>query len=226
MLPSARQNDRWKGATVVCIASGPSLTREDCALVDDWHEGSARRVIAVNLSHRLAPYADVVYGMDRGFWNEHAAELRDSRAELWTTNREAAHVHRLRHIAGHPIGGISPRPGHIAMGGNSGYQAVALAIHFGAARVVLLGYDMRNEGRRTHWHGNHVRLGNPAPTRFGEWIRHFDTLKRQMPAGVSVINATPDSALRTFPYVALREALLTTPSIASSIAACHHKEPR
>lgn len=219
--------NRWRGATVVCIASGPSLTREDCALVGDWHVAPAwpgfvgpdRRVIAVNLSHRLAPYADVVYGMDRGFWNEHAAEAREHGAELWTTNREAAHAHGLRHIAGHPIGGISPRPGYIATGGNSGYQAVALAIYFGAARVVLLGYDMRNVGRRTHWHGNHVRLGNPADKRFREWLAHFETLKRQLPAGVSVINATPDSALRTFPMMSLRDALLTPPSIASSIAA-------
>ncbi len=173
----------------------------------------------MNLSHRLAPYADVVYGMDRGFWNEHREELRDHAGELWTTNREAAHVHGLHHIAGHACGGISPRPNHIAMGGNSGYQAVALAIHFGAARVILLGYDMRHDGKRTHWHGNHVRLGNPAATRFGEWRRHFDTLKRQMPAGLSVINATPDSALRMFPMMNLRDALLTEPSIADTMAA-------
>jgi len=105
------------------------------------------------------------------------------------------------------------------MGGNSGYQAVALAIHFGATRVVLLGYDMRNDGKRTHWHGNHVRLGNPIPSRFGDWLGHFELLNRQLPAGVSVINATPNSAIRCFPMMNLRDALLTAPSIAGTVGA-------
>jgi len=165
----------------------------------------------------MAPYSDVVYAMDRAFWNEYGEGLQNSHAELWTVSREAARVYGLNHIVGEPGGGIPKRPNAIAMGGNSGYQAVALAVHFGAARIVLLGYDMRNDGKRTHWHGNHVRLGNPIPTKFRDWLAHFELLKCQLPKGVTVINATPDSALRCFPMMSLREALLTAPSIADTV---------
>lgn len=157
--------------------------------------------------------------MDRAWWNEYGNDLQENRAELWTTNREAARIYKLNHINGEPGGGISKRPNHIALGGNSGYQAVCLAIHFGAARVVLLGYDMRNAGKLAHWHGNHVRLGNPVPAKFREWCAHFELLKRHLPAGVDVINATPDSALMCFPRMTLRDALLTAPSIANTMAA-------
>jgi len=154
--------------------------------------------------------------MDRAWWNEYGEGLQKNDAELWTTNREAARVYRLNHINGEP-GAVSKRPNSIPLGGNSGFQAVALAIHFGAARVILLGYDMRNAGKLAHWHGNHTRLGNPVPARFREWCGHFETLNRYLPAGVSVINATPDSAIGCFPRMSLRDALLTAPSITGTV---------
>ncbi|HCZ48509.1 MAG TPA: hypothetical protein DCZ11_05850, partial [Gammaproteobacteria bacterium] len=56
--------------------------------------------------------------------------------------------------------GLSASPLRIHQGGNSGYQALNLAVLLGAERVILLGYDMHGG----HWHGRHGgRLNNPEP---------------------------------------------------------------
>lgn len=220
--PRAPFAGRWRGAHVVAIASGPSLTEDDAATVGAWREAAgrdldasgapdaaapARRVIAVNNAHRLATFADVVFAMDRKWWNTYAAELRDCTAERWTTNREAAKVYGMNCVRAEAGAGMAKDQNSIRLGGNSGYQAVCLAILFGAARIVLLGYDMQNEGRRTHFFGNHPDLGNPLPDRFRHWHAEFHKLNREKPAGVEILNATRRTALRAFPLVQLQEVL-------------------
>jgi hypothetical protein len=145
--------------------------------------------------------------MDRLWWNEYAHELRDCAAELWTTNREAARVYRLNFIHGVVGAGMSKQRDSISLGGNSGFQALGLALYFGAARVILLGYDMQNTGGRTHWHGHHKRLGNPLHDRFPDWRRNFSALNREIGPGIEVINATRETALATFARMPIEQAL-------------------
>ena len=57
----------WRGRTVVCIASGPSLTAEDCELVRE----SGCPVIVTNTTFRLCPWADMLYAFDRPWWNHY-----------------------------------------------------------------------------------------------------------------------------------------------------------
>lgn len=152
--------------------------------------------------------------MDRAWWNEYADELAGFAGECWTTNREAARIYRLNVIPGEP--GLRPtRPTSIALGAspNSGFQAVGLALHFGAARVVLLGYDMANRGRLAHWHGNHARLGNPIPGKFKTWIAGFEAIA--VPDGVQIVNASRESALRRFPRMLIDEAVDSVKNLAA-----------
>ncbi len=142
--------------------------------------------------------------MDRMWWNEYGATV-DCDAELWTTNREAARLYKLNLIVGEPGGGVSTRANTIRLGGNSGFQAVGLALHFGAARIVLLGYDMQFTGGRKHWHADHTRLGNPVPARMRDWHARFEQLAGQ--TRVPIVNATRETALRCFPRVDLIESL-------------------
>jgi hypothetical protein len=96
--------------------------------------------------------------------------------------------------------------GVIRQGGNSGFQAVQLAILFGAARVILLGYDMQATGGKLHWHGNHAGIGNPVVDRMPRWIDAFRAMAMAV-RGVEIINATRETALRCFPCVPLEECL-------------------
>ena len=54
-----------------CIASGPSLTAEDVELVRRWRLANTpeeRRVIAVNTTFRMAPWADTLFASNDPWW--------------------------------------------------------------------------------------------------------------------------------------------------------------
>jgi hypothetical protein len=97
--------------------------------------------------------------------------------------------------------GYDPEPGCVRTGGNSGYQALHVAIQSGAKRILLLGFDMGG----THFFGRHVApLRNTPQHAFANWIGRFPALAGN---GAEIINCTPGSALKCFPHVPLAEAL-------------------
>lgn len=98
--------------------------------------------------------------------------------------------------------------GHIGWGGNSGFQALNLAVQFGAKRVVLVGYDMHLEAG-IHWHGKHGgRLSNPTKGNARSWRARLDAVAETLArAGVEVLNASPISALQNYRKVDFEEAI-------------------
>lgn len=178
-------NRRWENQTAACIASGPSLAAEDCAAV----EKAGIPAIAVNSSWKLAPFADVVYAGDLAWWKAYGAEI-DIDIEKWTCSSQAAKLYGLNC---HKAGGEY----------NSGLRALQLAIHFGAKRIILLGYDASVKDG-VHWHGKHEKTKNPDEARCIKWQRQFMKLELK---GAEVINCTPGSALECFPKMTLSEAI-------------------
>lgn len=150
--------------------------------------------------------------MDRAWWNRYGGQVQAA-IECWCVSREAARVYGLNFIPAEAGGGISRKPGTVRHGGNSGFVAVSLALHFGAARVVLLGYDMQADGRRLHWHADHVGMSNPMAERMRDWVRRFGDLAREVE--VPIVNASRQTALRCFPRVALHEGLAEPPALGS-----------
>jgi hypothetical protein len=91
---------------------------------------------------------------------------------------------------------------------NSGFQALNLALQFGAKRIALCGYDFTMH-RGTHWHGRHpAGLNNPTERALEGWRV---ALEAQRPIlqerGVEVFVATPDSRLAGYPRRPLMELL-------------------
>lgn len=201
--------NRWSGCAAVCIASGPSLTRSDCALIAAWKAASpeTRKVIAVNNSHELAPWADVVFAFDRKWWLVYGECIKEG-PELWTSNREVAKVLGLHHVRGEMGGGMPYGKDSIKLGRNSGFQAVQLALFFGAARVVLTGYDMQRTHGLSHWHGDHksALLGNPVASKFRYWHADFAAMPDDVRARVT--NATRQTALTCFTRADLHDCLV------------------
>lgn len=99
-------------------------------------------------------------------------------------------------------------PGVLGDGGNSGFQAINLAVQCGATRLVLVGFDMRLD-LGVHWHGKHGRgLNNPTARNLAKWRGVIDrSAPRLAELGVAVINASAVSALEAFPKMSLTEAL-------------------
>lgn len=187
---------------MVCLGTGPSLTQEDV----DACRGRAK-VIAIKHAIDLAPWADALYasGSDRSeWWQRHGDRLAAFNGLRYTLDPEGrAWATVLRNDG---ITGLSADPGGLKHGRNSGYAAINLAAHLGAARIVLLGYDMDsdNTGRAhyfgAHWHGRTP----PFPT----FIEMFTTIVEPLQAlGIAVLNASRRSALTVFPRVSLDEAL-------------------
>lgn len=177
---------RWRGRTVVCIASGPSLTAEDCELV---HE-SGHPTIVVNRSFRRAPWADILFGMDQLFWQEHLAEIeRTFAGERWGYVRlpAAANVIATK-------GELYPRGW-----GNSGSYAMSLAVVTMPLKIVMLGYDCQlgQQGEK-HWHEDYPpNMGNAQSIK--RWPYHFELIgKYAANHGVRVVNCSRSTALSCF----------------------------
>jgi hypothetical protein len=98
-------------------------------------------------------------------------------------------------------GGLCLEPDGIRTGRNSGHMALNIAVHTGAKRVLLLGYDLHGE----HWFGKHPKdVGRPLD----QWQIHFATLPPILKEiGVEVINVTPGSHLNCFPRGTLEDCL-------------------
>lgn len=101
--------------------------------------------------------------------------------------------------------GFDPDPACVRTGNNSGYQAIHVAAHAGAARILLCGFDMRSG----HWHPEHPEpLGTTAPATYERWIERFAALGHELAArGIEVVNCTPGSALTCFKNMPLEAAL-------------------
>lgn len=196
MVDKSGWGDRWTGATVVCMASGPSLSAEDVEVVRQWRAGGPdRRVIVVNTTCSIALWADATFAMDQKWWRhpDHAEAIAAFAGE-----RVCIHA-----VSGMPVTKLQ-RPDFKHFG-NSGTGAVSLAALAGAARVVLLGYDCQRTGGKAHWHGDHPKgLGNAAS--MPQWLKKFENAARAL-RGVEIINCSRATALTCWPRGELSGAL-------------------
>lgn len=219
----------WNGCAVVIIGGGPSLALEQVALVKQAHDDGRVRCIAVNDAYLWAPWADVNYFADASWWVQHNAgvakpalgltahQVRERfaafRGEKCSIQSQAPNiaddaVHILRNKT-HPLhsNGLSLDPTMIVTGRHGGYQACNLAILAGAKTIILLGMDGREaKDGKTHFHGGHR---DPTPQDAYSWYRKAwsEGEAEMKAAGVKVLNATPGTAIDTFPKVALADAL-------------------
>lgn len=195
----------WPGETFVCIASGPSLTQEDVDYVRD-----RARVVVVNDVYKIAPWADVLYACDEKWFKWQYKHHKDAIANFEGLRYSLKHqrdkepfVEKLRNTG---ETGLELDPSGLRTGRNSGYQAINLAVHLGASRILLLGYDMSlGPGGKSHYFGEHPDRGKPPLTVFR---RNFPSIAPPLKQlGIEVLNCSRRSALTCFPKVMLERAL-------------------
>jgi hypothetical protein len=190
----------WRGQDCAIIASGPSLTKADVLAV----RGRAR-VIAVKRNADLAPWADCVYGCDTAWWRNSAGLPWYQGLKVCGTARGISDRFpdiRLVTVIGHVDELLFDEPGTIGSGGNSGFQALNLAAQWGAARILLLGFDAAGAGTQVHWYGRNNGMGqsNPDELNFRRWRQAFARAAEELGRrGVEVVNASTRSSLSFFP---------------------------
>ena len=183
----------WAGRTAVVIANGPSLTREQVQAAGE----ADILAVAVNTAYRMVPWAPVFYAGDFLFWKVHAARMRvNQMACLWTCDATAAEHFGLNRWKGANDVGLGEKMIH--MNGNSGAQAINLAYLFGARKIVLLGFTMREIDGKKHFHGDHEA---PLVQKqlFAEWLHKMEFVARDAKRlGVDIVNCDPLSAMTCF----------------------------
>lgn len=220
-----RVSRAWEKKTVVCIAGGPSLDEAQLSAIREAREADRVRVIVVNDAYLVAPWADVLYFADSPWAQKHRAGLQ--RSWPWTSFTEEQVRDAFASFAGQKVtikhadtfdgagvfvldnlgpDGISEKDHGICTGSNSGYQALNIAVLSGGTPILLVAYDMRYHGKRTHSHNGHA-VKMPESTYFG-YARHFSTMQVQLAKlRVKVVNCTPNSAIPTFDRGDLVECL-------------------
>lgn len=214
-LPGAPR--QWHACgTIVLVASGPSLTRADVAYCR-----GRDRVMVVNDAWQYAIWADALYAGDHEWWSHHkgvpkfqgqrwgsipvpGGKIPRNEAELYVRSVDQW---GLFWVWGDWRHGLSSDPTLIHYGGNSGYQALNLAVLFGIRRILLLGYDMQDLDGRSHFFGEH-----PHPLRrwsdYKSWTDAYRTMVPDLVrAKVEVINCSRETALDCFPRAKLRDVL-------------------
>jgi len=184
---------------LVIIASGPSLTRDDCVRV----QGAGHRIMGINNAYQICDDLDYLYGCDRDWWQKHEG-VQDFKCKKFSL--EPSGFEDVTAMENDGFDGLSFEWPKLRTGGNSGYQAINLAVLLGYRRIILLGYDMQQTNGKNHWHGDHVGMNNPGPDNFKRWIGAYDSLAVLVRGlGIDVMNATRETALTCFKKVALED---------------------
>ena len=137
--------------------------------------------------------------MDEAWWRHYLDEVKDTFTGERVSHGVRRDVQRIR------------APYFRQAGQNSGAGAIALAHHFGARVVYLLGYDCQRTGGKAHWHGDHPEIADPK-RRMGnagslpKWPSQFRELVRFVP-GLEIINCSRETALTVFPRASLESVL-------------------
>jgi hypothetical protein len=176
-------------STFACAASGPSLTHEDCLTLHNANIPT----IAVNNSWRAAPFCSAIYAADCCWWEEYGEEITIP-VERWCGDNFTASRFGIKHLESKISGSF-----------NSGQRAIELAIHMGATRVLLVGYDCSIR-HGAHWHGQHSILANPDSFSVNRWHEEFKRLQQKY-SSIEILNCSRRTRLKCFPVMSLEAAL-------------------
>lgn len=196
----------WPGRTVTVAASGPSLSPESLAVVRE-----KTPLLAVNNAVALAPWADALFASDARWWRHYADLHRDFEGIKIggpnVTDPSVFRMYYLRRDAEAYFEGPWSQDSRFLPtgGGNSGYQAVNIALLAGARRVLLLGFDMHYPAGQKHFFGDHEGIPNAPENIVARWADWFN--RSPPPEGVEIINCTPGSAVTIYPSMDIPDAI-------------------
>ena len=187
---------KWSGRAVAVLATGPSLTAEDCEAVRD----ADVITVGVNSAWKMAPWIDVLYAGDTRYWkhNHEDIEAAGCTAKRYSRNVTAERKYQAKRVKS-------------ALGAdyNSGEMAVEMAIRFGSPFVIMLGFDVSVDAG-IHFHGQHKNTSNPDARRCNRWLTQFARIPKKYPKAV-VVNCSRKTALSCFPRMDLESAIARIP---------------
>lgn len=201
-VPVRYDNKQW----AVLAATGPGLTPAVAELV--WAHRRHVVLFGCNDAYRVFHDLNVHYAADGNWWHKHHEHCRTLPSEKWAHADDAINKGLGLNLVAveHYDNGLSRNPAYVNGGGNSGMQLMGLAYLMGIRRMVLVGYNLQSGPRgEKHFFGNHPPgLVNCSDySKFVQSFQHIPEFNKDL----TVIQCTPDTALRYFPERDLAETL-------------------
>ncbi len=200
----------YSGAVGLLIATGPSLTSAQIERARWASQHGRLATFGCNDAYRICEYLDILYAADGRWIDYHRRRIPGyllHGQRCWTPDQLA-----VQKYAAWSLVGLKARPGlsldrsYLHSGNHSGYQMINFAYLMGCTTLILLGYDCRSGGH--HWFGQHPEGPMRVTSNFTRWVKVFDAVATQAEhLDLTIINATPDSAIDAFPRMDLGEAL-------------------
>jgi hypothetical protein len=195
----------WEGQTAFIIAGGTSILEQDVGSL------AGQRVIAVNSSYQVAPFADICFFADNRWWEAHRKRepIVNWSGRLVTCSRAAEGDHLLRLRRDAPPPGFAVDNRAVASQWTSTQGAMNLAAHLGVKRIVLLGADMyRREDGVSHHHEAHPWPNKPGNETWDIQMRYLQMIVEPLhERGIEVFNTSMKSRLPWWPKCKLEGAL-------------------
>lgn len=220
----------WKGETAFVIAGGTSVAKQDISKL------KGRRVIVVNSSYEVAPWADFLFFGDERWWHDHVKKpgILQFKGRIVTPSAAAIgrSILRVRRYTpnldkrrGKLGPGLTDNRGAVVSQRTSLQGAINLAVHLGVARIVLLGADMcRGESGKTHHHSPHKWQNKPGNATWNIQMEQLALVVEPLRAwGIEVLNASPISRIPWWPKIGFEDVLaeyVCRPTISSAIGSC------
>jgi hypothetical protein len=193
----------WDDKPCLIVGTGPSLQGVDLSRLQ-----GLGHVLAVKESYHDLPFADLAFGLDLPWVHDERANLTELAQRMplyiaYLENVPHTPIPRAFYLKRDYCFQLSEDPQRISSGGHSGFGALNLAYLKRAKRIYLFGFD---------YHGGHYysdgRYGKWQEKNQSLWIEGFFGAKALLDRdGVVVINASPKSAVKTFPRVSVEQAL-------------------
>jgi hypothetical protein len=192
----------WDKETVYIIGGGPSLRDFN------FHGLLGSKVIAINKAIYAYPAAEVLYWTDSRFYTWYKNDIDQLGCLKYTLKTGSQYTDDIQILRKGATHGLEEPTDTLAHGNNSGYAAINLAYHLGAKRIILLGFDMMNDGDDSHFHDGYPTRGTGDRVYRDKFLPGFKSLAASLKKkGVIVLNASPYSRLNDFTKISLEAAL-------------------
>jgi hypothetical protein len=222
----------WEGGEVWIIGGGPSVPKqfgipdsviqrviagESPSLYSPYMEAIHKKhVVGINVSYLIGEWVDVAFFGDMNFFLQHQERLAKFPGLKVCCHPQIEKHKWIKYLARDNTKnkGISNTPQQVCWNHNSGSAAISFVTHAGAKKIVLLGFDMKLNGKeQQHWHDLYGRIANrnfkkPQHMPFERHLRGFSEIAKDAKRlGVEIINVSPDSAIQEFERISVEEYL-------------------
>jgi hypothetical protein len=185
---------------MVVIGGGPSVSSTPLQLIHHFP------VVAANNAFKLGPWVDAMFFGDCRWLEWHRKEMQEFEGIKVTTCDRHRDKHKIKLVKRENSEPLAKARDSLSWNKSSGACAINLAVHLGGKRIILIGFDMRPVDGKSNYHDEHkTRSAEKVYKRFkGPFPKLAQALKKK---GIEVVNATPGSALNSFPIMTLEEAI-------------------